>query len=230
MTYLMPALSIEKESQSPVKLENLTFQSETQLNSDNIYSAVSFNIATIQSSIPIDSFQMSMAADGLKLANLTEYNKQLEAFEAEDLANATPQELMNLSATINQKIYTPGVNVDFSVSANNKGGTVSNRFGLQVVGDGSESGYEFVETVGDLINVFEVENHLHLDQDSISGSPIEAYLQSPQAQMMFLNIGQSYTSDIYLADSLVTINGEPVPLSNFLGTLLDKPVSTLLQY
>ncbi len=227
--YQIPRIALTDPSGSQFELNNISLECDTNVENDMLNSTAKFSIQTIDSPLPINSLASSTSVNGFSLESFRRYNQEAEQLLARFEQNDTDDFQISDLIAFYQSIYTPGISIDYAIDVSNQHGSASELLNIKVVGDGSSGGYDSVETLGDLIGVFEFENQLKLDTATVVGTPLENLLQGPQAQMLFKHDGHRYSSDIRVLDGTATINGEQMALSYLFGPILDTPLDQLLR-
>ena len=209
---------------STVTFTNSVISSTTSLNGDKLDSETNLSVAMIESPLPLNSLSWDANVNGLSVDGLENYTTTMNRImtmsqEGQEVGNLEV-ELMNAY----KGLLTPGARFSNKMTVTNDGGDVIGDMGVKFNGDGSANGLDNMVTVADVLQAIVINLDLEADTAAIDLTPAAMFMMHPMAQQYIRNDGDRYTSNISVADLMLTVNGDQTPLESYLGDKLYEPM------
>lgn len=236
MLWAMSELTIESpELPTPAKITGLSIGTDSVVSTDSLSSNGFVEIEQIDlgDAIPMDvapvtSGRMNFALKDVNLDAIQSYVDLVKQISIEDKPEQT-QELSDEVLSALKQLVTKDVAAVYNITLDNAGGSANAEYLVRFVGDDSSTGYDNINTVADLSNALEMTLSIDADKSAIEMTPAIGFLQSPQAQMAFIDTGDQYSGKAALKGTTIDLNGELFQLRDMAGGMLEMPIEELLK-
>ena len=210
---------------STISIAKSVLSSVASLNGDNVDSKSSFSVAEIQSPLPLNGFSWDGRISGLSLNGLENYTNSMNRImrmpeDGNVDAEAIEAELM----AAYKGLLNPGAEFTSEIVVTNDGGNVNGDFGIKFNGDGSVSGIDNMQTLADVLQAISINLDLQADTAAIEMTPAAMFMMHPVAQQYITSDGSKYSSNISVADLMLSVNGVQQSLEYYLGDELYEPL------
>lgn len=225
-TFRSDLLSIGNPSNGmELELNKLALNSLTTVNDRLLSSASDISVGGIESPLPINTANFGVSIHGINLDGFSQYMTTMSDLAyGSDLDTMDPAELLASMADAYKGLIVPGASVEERIGFTNDGGRVAASASIRFDGDGTASGYDSLQTVGNLLSALSANIMLDADAAALDMTPAVMFMGSPPLDTWIVNNGVSYTSDVTFKDLIVDINGNALPLEMMLGEALDMPL------
>ena len=220
---------------TPVVASNLSVGTDSVVNSNNLNQTVSIKIGQVDMGdvmpldvAPVTSGSLDVVISELSLDALQSYIdwiNQSSIAEQLELSEELSAELVTQLLSL----VTKDIGLKYDLKLGNSGGEAQADYRVKFLGDDSPTGYDNIVTVSDLLNVLDIDLTVNADKSAIDMTPAAAFMQSPEAQMAFIDEGDQYTGKATLDGTTVDVNGNLFPLEDMLGGMLEMPLADLLE-
>ena len=223
----VPALGTE------LAFEDVDVEATSSVEGERAGSAVRVDVARVDAPIEVDRMSLSFALEGLdagayeRYAGLVYASPFLATSEAELAAMAPDAVLAEAEAVFGALLETvvPGTGLDLALTLGNAGGAAEASLSLGFAGDGSPSGRGSIRTVGDLLGALEASASVGADDAALALTPAAMLLDPAALAPWVERDGGRWTSEARLADLVLDVNGNELPLAMMLGEALDAPLA-----
>lgn len=203
---------------------DVSMSSTSDLDSANPSLKTSFNVPKLQTPYPINSIQQDINLSGFDVESIRQ--NPIFAGDREKvlaaLAESPEQFLIDF-------FLKAGLNISQSLSFTNDGGAGLADFSITFNGDGSDSGYENIVTIGDFLAAMTININIDADSPAIMQTPLRDLVLQPQVAKYLVTDGNKFRSKIKLENSKMQINGEESAIESVLGFFVHFPVTFLPQ-
>ncbi|MEE9322095.1 MAG: DUF945 family protein [Granulosicoccus sp.] len=208
-----------------IELSKLTLDSLTTVKDRQLSSSSDLSVGGIESPLPINTAEFGVSINGINLDGFSDYMAIMSDMAyGSDLDTMDPAELLASLGDAYKGLIAPGASLEERIGFTNDGGKVSAKASISFDGDGTLSGYDSLQTVGDLLREMSANVMLDADAAAVDMTPAAMFMGSPQLDMWIVNDGMSYKSDVAVKDLTVNINGNALSLEMMLGEMLDMPL------
>ena len=210
---------------STVTITDTLISSSTEINGDTLDSETNVSVAMIDSPLPLNSLSWDASVRDLSINGLENYTttmNRITTYSHENTYDVSNLEIDLMSAY--KGLFTPGMRFSNTMTFTNDGGDVVGNIRFKFNGDGSASGLDNVVTGADLLQAIVINLDLEADAAAIDLTPAAMFMMHPMAQQYIRNDSGKYTSNISVADLMLSINGEAQPLEMYLGQELYEPL------
>ncbi|MFK8067032.1 MAG: DUF945 family protein [Gammaproteobacteria bacterium] len=234
----LPEFSFSDGSIEGLKLHGMTLTSIAKNENDSFSGNAIFDIEKLLVpstatgiKLPQSKVHLSMGIKGFNRADiikLLDVSQQMNKTQFEMMGNnnleASQDAMMKsvaayfsvLSDTIRQ-----GVGTNNLLEVSNETGKASINFDLNYAD--TKSLME-LKTVRDLIIALQGQLNISVSKGMIAGTPAEEAIGMPVAMGFAVDKGETIELDAVLGTGEVSVNGEPMPILDMLGDMLDQPI------
>ncbi len=223
------------QSLMPVKIANISLGGDSKLANEKFDQSLVFELGKIDFGgaipadlVPIDTARFSLDLVDLSFSGIKEYSDRLDKLTVEEQMSSTPPtdaEALAVAASM----VSPNSTLDIKLELGNPAGAATADYAIRFVGDESPSGYDDIVTVADLLNAIEMDVNVGIDKAALDLTPAAMFMDSPQMQMAFVDIGEQIVSRASLRGAAVEVNGNFFPLQSMFGGMLDMPIDIILE-
>jgi len=219
----------------PVKATGIQLATSSKTNNDQIDYNITFDVGNIDmgalmpaDSAPVTSGKLVVDFNNMRVKALEEFNNyygQFSLSERSELGDDLPAEFLSEYA----KIITKDAELSYDLALENSAGKANADVLLRFIGDSSESGKDNIVTGVDLGNALEVDANIVADKAALELTPAIMFMQSPPAQMVFVDEGDQYVAKATVRQLVADLNGQIFPLNEMSGGMLEIPLEDLMQ-
>lgn len=225
--FTLPSITYNDSSSGiVVGVEDISFNSSASLHGDKLDTESVVSVAKIDAPVPLNSMVWDSRLNGLSLEGLEQYltawNDVMRMATADETYDIEEIESQMMNAY--KGLLTPGSKFTNKITMTNDGGDVVGDIGIVFHGDGTPSGIDNMTTVADVLQSIVINLDLDADTAAIDLTPAAMFMMHPMAQQYIRMDGGKYSSNIAVADLMLTINGDQQPLEYYLGESLYEPL------
>ena len=210
---------------STIGIADSVFSSQASLQGENFDSTSSFSVAKILSPLPLNSFSWDAKISGLSLTGLEKHTDTMNRFmRVSGSESNTATDIHGELMSAYKGLLNPGAEFTSDIVFTNDGGNVNGDFGIKFKGDGSVSGMDNMQTLADVLQAISVNLDLQADATAIEMTPAAMFMMHPVAQQYLTSDGSRYSSNISVADLMLSVNGVQQSLEYYLGDELYEPL------
>ena len=221
----MPMVALDPANgNQPILFEGVKLASDTSLSGEIMQSSVEFEVAAIDAPLDINSASFSITSDGSTLAGFEQYLALVEQAES-SLDMDTDGAMVFLALQDAYKaLFEPGFSMGMNMAITNSGGVIEAKSDVFFKGDGSESGYEHMSSVRDVMAALDLGLHLKADDGAVQATPLAMFSMHPLYDEYVVFDGAAHTVNITVADLFMDINGNAQSLDDKYGEVLSMPL------
>lgn len=220
------------ETGMQVVLRDVGFKIDSTIDEGLMAFDGTLDIAGLQAPVPVplDSLTFGFGLSGIDLGayeeaieisnDMTNRNLQLADSDAAIEANEAIEKMLS-------GLAVPGAAIEYRLTLRNAGGDVSGKAGLVFKGDGSPSGHDDMESVGDLIDGLTLTASLDADADAVDLTPAAMFLASDAMAPWIVTSDAGYSSRITVDNLTIDANGMQMPLAMMASDLLEMPLDSV---
>ncbi len=225
-SYRLGSITFSRPSQGvQVGLNGLLIESDVSLDNGKADSRFRWMVDEIESPLPINSLAFDGGVAGLSVEAIAELQK-IQRNQIDD-----PMDDAQIEALANKVIsgfLQAGASLDWQLELFNDGGTATNQLLLQRVDQAAD--VTIHTTVGELVRSMSGDVSLDADAAAINEVPMVAgLLQVPPVTDFITFDGNRYSGQLTLADGVLNLNGNALPLELMLGDMLNLTLAELVQ-
>jgi len=208
-----------------IELNKLALDNLTTVNDGLLSSVSDISVGGIESPLQINTAEFGVSVNGINLDGFSQYMTTMtDLAYGSDIDAMDPAELFASLGHAYKGLIIPGAGFEERIGFTNDGGKVAAKASIRFDGDGSASGYESLQTVGDLLSALSASVMLDADAAALDMTPAAMFMGSPPLDTWIVNNGVSYTSNVTVKDLIVDINGNALSLDMMLGEALELPL------
>lgn len=178
--------------------------------------------------VPLKSMNQTFAIEGFSADALTEYSTDIRAWAAADAnGESYPAPSEEQIADIMKRTFKPGTSMRNHTHATTTDGDMDIKLDFTFLGNGSPSGSDGMETIGDLARTIAGNLAIKADTDAVMNSFIGPMLMDSPAVNYFVIGDEFITLDANLNNLKLKVNDETIPLDLLIGHMLDAPLTTI---
>lgn len=227
MDWSIPQISVSHPMGINVNLEDINIASATELESDFIKSGVSLKFGQIDAPLPINSLDWNFFVAGLPLDGLVKYQELSREFMSQNMnSDAYDEQAVQQLVQSYMPLVAPGLTAKNRLAVTNDGGEIDTDLTVSFRGDGSQSGYDYINTVRDLLAAMQINAKVNADVEAVNMTPLAMFAYSPPATNFLINDGVTFSADLAFQDLILYANGESHDVIEQFGleSILDSPL------
>lgn len=192
----------------------------------------SFDSVSMQDSVPADTLPVTSGRLDIALnkLNIEAVKRYSQTTKHKPLDQQSAQSGI-LTAELVERfkgLITKDLELNYELALANNGGTADANYLLRFVGDESDTGYDTIVSAGDLLSALEMNINVKADKAALALTPALALLDSPQAQFVLVDAGDSVVAEATLKNMVGTLNDNEYFLDQMFGGMLSMPLEMLI--
>ncbi len=215
-----------------ISLRDLHVYSATELENNFLKSGVSLAVGHLDSPIPVNSLNWEFYMAGMPLDGMIEYQRLYRERFEQTSDNTNPEDMLGQVLETYKALLAPGFTAKNTLDVGNDGGDINTEISLSFLGDGSDSGFEYMSSVRDVLSSMAINAKVDADVQAVNMTPLAMFAYSPPASSFIINDGSKFTADLTFQDLLLYANGETHDIIEQFGlaAMLEQPLDFLGRY
>lgn len=212
-----------------ISFQDISIASTTELNNEFMNSGFSLNVGHLDAPIPVNSLNWSFFLAGLPLDGIVEYQKMSRELMSQTMGgDSYDQDQIHNVLEAYKAMVAPGLSAKNTLKVSNEGGDIGTEINVSFRGDGSESGFEYINTVRDLLSALQIGATVEADVNAVNMTPLAMFAYSPPASNFLINDGVTFSADLSFQDLILYANGETHDVIEQFGLapMLDAPLNS----
>ena len=209
-----------------ISLQDFYVNSATELDNDFLRTGISLSAGHLDAPLPVNSFNWEFYLTGLPIDGFIQYQeitREIMSYASED---EIPENMGNQMIEAYKALLAPGLTAKNTLSVGNDGGDINTEISLSFLGDSSNSGFDYMSTVRDVLSAVTMSAKVDADIQAVNMTPLGMFAYSPPASDFIINDGTNFTADLEFKDLLLYANGTSHDVIERFGLaqMLDQPL------